>query len=148
MAADAWSEYNNFKLDIGDGSIDLDTDAFKVALYTSSSNAATLTLNGKAAVTNEVANGNGYTTGGDSVTATWTESSGTVTFDSDDPSWTASGGSITARFAVVYDDTPTSPTADPLVCFSLLDNTPADVTVTDGNTLTLQLSANGYFQLS
>lgn len=149
MAADAWSIYNKFKEYMADGTIDLDADAFKVALYLSTSNAATLTTDGLANVTNQHANANGYTTGGVALASvTWVESSGTVTFDSADPSWTASGGSIIARFAVVYDDTVTTPTADPMVCFSLLDNTPADVTVTDGNTLTLTINANGYFQLA
>lgn len=150
MAADAWKVYNKFKEYMADGSIDLDGDSFKVALYQSTSNAATLTNSLKGDLTNEVAVPSppvGYTAGGVAVTQTWVESSGTVTFDSDDPAWTASGGSIVARFAVLWDDTPVSP-LDPLVCFSLLDNTPADVTVTDGNTLTLQLNANGYFQVS
>lgn len=150
MAADNWKVYNKFKEYMADGSIDLDGDSFKVALYQSTSNCATLTNALRGDLTNEVAEPSpsvGYTTGGVAVTQTWVESSGTVTFDSDDPAWTASGGSIVARFAVLWDDTPSSP-LDPLVCFSLLDNSPADVTVTDGNTLTLQLNANGYFQVS
>ena len=149
MASDAWSSYDKFKEYLGDGTIDLDGDAFKAALFLSTSNCATLTLDGLAALTNQHANANGYTTGGVALASvTWTESSGTLTFDSADPSWTASGGSIVARFAVIYDDTVTTPTADPMVCFSLLDNAPADVTVTDGNTLTLTINANGYFTLA
>jgi hypothetical protein len=34
------------------------------------------------------------------------------------------------------------------VCYSLLDNSPADVTVTDTNTLTVQINASGVFTLS
>ena len=147
MAADAWKIYNKFKEYMADGLIDLDGDSFKVALYLDTSNAATLTIDRKGNLTNEHANANGYTTGGVAVTQTWVESAGVVTFDSDDPAWTASGGSIVARFAVLWDDTPTS-IPDPIVAYSLLDNAPADVTVTDGNILTLQLNANGYFQLS
>lgn len=148
MAADAWKIYNKAKEYMGDGTIDLDTHVFKVALFTSASNAATLTNDDLADLTNQVAGANGYTTGGATLgSVTWTEASGTITFDFADPSWTASGGSITARFAVVYDDSTTAP-ADALVGFSLLDNTPADVTVTDANTLTLQIHANGMFQLS
>jgi hypothetical protein len=147
MAADAWKHYNKFKEYMADGSMDLDGDAFKVALYLDTSNAATLTNSLKGDLTNEHAQQFGYLTGGDAVTRTWVESSGTVTFDSDDPTWTAAGGSIICRFAVLWDDTPASP-LDPLVSYSLLDNTPANVTVNDGNTLTIQIHANGYFQLS
>ena len=144
MAANAWKKYESFPEYMGDGTIDMDTHTFKVALYLSSSNAATVTTNTvKADLTNEHANGNGYTTGGATLASvTWTHSTGTTTFDCADPTWTASGGNIVARFAVIYDDTPTSP-ADPLVCYSLLDNTPADVTVPDGSTLTLQINASG-----
>jgi hypothetical protein len=62
--------------------------------------------------------------------------------------FTASGGSITARYAVIDDDTVTTPVADPLVCYSLLDNSPADLTATDGNTFTVQMNASGIFTLS
>jgi hypothetical protein len=48
------------------------------------------------------------------------------------PVWTASGGSIVARFAVLY-----KVSSDDVMAYCLLDATPADVTVTTGNTLTL-----------
>lgn len=148
MAADAWKKYESFPEYMGDGTIDMDGHTFKMALYLSTSNAATVTTNTvKADLTNEHANNNGYTTGGVTVAATWTHSGGTTTFDVADGSWTASGGSIVARFAVIYDDTPSSP-ADPLVCYSLLDNTPANVTATDGNILTVQIHASGVFTVT
>ena len=149
MAADAWVIHDKFKEYEGDGTVDMDGDTFKMALALSTSNIATTSVDGYAAVTNEVANGNGYTTGGETLASvTWTESSGTVTFDCADEVWTASGGSITARFAFIYDDTVTSPVADPVVCHSLLDNTPADVTATDGNTFTVAINASGIFTKS
>lgn len=146
MAAGSWKIYNKAKQYIGDGTIDLDTHAFKVALARATYTPA-LTHNILSQVT-QTPNGNGYTTGGVSLTSvTWTETNGLLTFDSADPSWTASGGSIIARYAVLYDDTTTSP-VDALVAYCLLDTTPADVTIADGNTLTLQISANGYFTVS
>lgn len=152
MAADAWVVYNKWKQTMASGEADLDADTFKVGLYQSTSNAASgaATHDALADITNEVANGSGYTTGGATLgSVTWTESSGTVTFDFADPSWTASGGSIVARFAVVYDDTiATAGIVDAPVGYSLLDNTPADVTTTDGNTLTLVIHANGMFTLA
>ena len=145
MAAGAWNVYDKFPEYMGDNTIDMDADSFVVALYTSASNAATLSNTVLANLTNEVT-GNGYARDTTN-TVTWGESGGVVTFDiTTDPQYTASGGNITARFAVIYDDTPTSP-ADPLVCECLLDDTPADVTVTDGNTLTLQIAAAGVFTI-
>lgn len=145
-AASAWVLHDKFKEYQGDGTIDMDADAFKMALALSTSNIATTSINGYAAVTNEHANANGYTTGGEAVASpTWIESSGTVTFDCADQVWTASGGSLVARYAFIYDDTVTTPVADPVVCHSLLDSAPADITATDGNTLTIAIHASGVF---
>lgn len=145
MAAGKWKLYDTAKEKIGQGIIDLDTHTFKIALFLSTSNCDTLTHDELGDLTNQHANGNGYTTGGETLTCTWVNSSGTITFDSDNPVWTASGGSITARFAVIYDDTVAG---DPLLCVCLLDTTPADVTATAGNTLTITMNASGIFTLS
>lgn len=100
-------------------------------------------------LTNEHANANGYTTGGVAfITETWTNSSGTITFDAADPVWTASGGSIVARFAVVYRNATVNSIVKPLLCVCLLDTAPADVTATTGNTLTITINASGLFTLS
>jgi hypothetical protein len=114
---------------------------FKIALFTSTSNigAASTTYAG---VTNEVANANGYTTGGNAVTGSLSGTT-TVTFDVTDPTaWTASGGSITARFAVLYE------VAGNVLAYCLLDSAPADVTATAGNTLTVVINASGVFTLA
>ena len=151
MAADAWVIHDKAKEYIGDGTIDLDGDTFKVALFQSTSNVATTSINALSTATNQVSNANGYTTGGVALTGvTWVESSGTVTFDATDmtDAWTASGGSIVARFAVIYDDTVTTPVADPIIAHCLLDNSPADITVTDGNTLSINFNASGIFTVS
>lgn len=143
MAADAWQFYDTFKEYMADNTIDLDGDTFIMGLvtstYTFSASHSTISD-----ITNELS-GSGYAR--DTLVASWVRSGGTVTFDSDDGVFTASGGPITARRAFIFDDTPTSP-ADPLVCSSLLDNAPADVSVTDGNTLTIQINASGIFTLS
>jgi hypothetical protein len=146
MAAGKWKLYNTAKEKIGQGLIDLDGHTFKIALFLSTSNCNTLTHDELGDLTNEHANANGYTTGGQALgSVTWTNSSGTITFDSADPVWTASGGSIVARFAVIYDDTVAG---DPLLAVCLLDTAPADVTATTGNTLTIQMNASGIFTLS
>jgi hypothetical protein len=84
-----------------------------------------------------------YTLGGVALGGvSWTNSAGVETFATGNASWTAAGGSITARYAVIYDVT----TGD-LLAYCLLDSTPADVTVTAGNTLTIQMAAAGVFTL-
>lgn len=65
----------------------------------------------------EIAGGNGYTTGGEDVQNTLSETAGTATVSGTDIVWTASGGSIGPfQYAVLYNDTQTSP-ADPLVAW-------------------------------
>ena len=131
MAAGAWTFVNSTRTDILNGTFDLDTDTFKVALFLSTSNigASSTTYAG---VTNEHANANGYTTGGITVSPLTLSGTTTVTVDfTTDPVWTASGGSIVARFAVLYES------GGRVLAYCLLDSTPADVTITTGNTLTI-----------
>lgn len=150
MAADAWKKYETFPEWMGDNTIDMDGDTFKCGLLTSSYSPSASAEDEWGDISgNEISSGTGYTTGGFTLTQTWAHSTGTTTFDcSTDPNWTASGGSITARYAVIYDSTPTGTPTAPLICWSLLDNTPADVTVTDGNTLTVEMNASGIFTIT
>jgi len=142
MAAGAWTFTNAGRTSLLDGTFDLDTDTFLMALFLSTSNigAASTTYAG---LTNEHANANGYTTGGISLGQLSLSGTTTVTVDeTTDPVWTASGGSITARFAVIYES------AGTVLCYCLLDSTPADVTATDGNTLTVTFHTSGIFTLA
>ena len=141
MAAGAWTFPNSARTDLLNGTFDIDSDTWKMALFLSTSNigASSTTYAG---LTNEHANANGYTTGGNSITLTLSGTT-TVTVDiSSDPVWTASGGSITARFAVIYE------VGGRVLCYCLLDSTPADVTATTGNTLTVAAHASGVFTLA
>lgn len=141
MAASQWSFTNGGRTSLLNGTFDIDSDTFKVALFLSTSNigAGSTTYAG---LTNEHANNNGYTTGGVGVTLTLSGTT-TVTVDfATDPVWTASGGSITSRFGVLYE------VGGNVLNFCTLDSTPADVTVTDGNQLTLAAHVNGVFQLA
>ncbi len=141
MTASAWAFPDASLKKLLDGTFDIDSDTFKMALFTSSSNLGSGTTT-YAGVTNEVANANGYTTGGISITLTLSGTT-TVTVDiSTDPVWTASGGSITARFAAIYE------VSGSVVCYATLDNTPADVTATSGNTLTVAANVSGVFTIS
>jgi hypothetical protein len=120
------------------GTVPIASGTFKEALFLSTSNLGTASTT-YAGVTNEHANANGYTTGGISVDLTL---AGTTTVTADiatDPVWTASGGSIVARFAAIYE------VGADILCYCLLDSTPADVTATTGNTLTVAANASGVF---
>lgn len=139
MAASAWVIHDRFKEYKGDNTIDMDGDTWECRLYTSASNIATTSVGDATSATNEVS-GNGYAA--DVVVGTWVRSTSTVTFDSANAVFVASGGSIVARFAAIVD---TTVTPDEVVCHTLLDTTPADVTVTDGNTLTVAMNASGVF---
>jgi len=152
MPAGKFKAYELAKFRSGDGTIDLDdTTNWKCALFLSTSNANSLSV-GTAVygdLTNEHANANGYLTGGVALAGiTWTRAAGTITFDCADPVWTASGGSIVARFGVIYKNATVNAIVKPLLCVSLLDIPPADVTATTGNTLTLQINALGALALS
>jgi hypothetical protein len=90
-------------------------DTYKVMLCTAATFDATNTT--LAGITKtEVANANGYTTGGATLAnvAVTTVTTNDAKFDADDASWSASGGSITASYAILYNDTDTD---DPPVAF-------------------------------
>lgn len=148
MAANAWTIYNEFKATLGLKVLDLDTDTIKMALFQSTSNCASagLVTAQYATLTDETTGVNGYTTGGVTLTGvSYSQIAGTATFTVGTGSWTAAGGSIVARFCVLYDFT--APNKD-LICFTTLDNTPADVTVLNGQTLNVTINASGVFTLA
>ncbi|ATN88622.1 hypothetical protein SEA_DEMSCULPINBOYZ_27 [Mycobacterium phage Demsculpinboyz] len=130
MAAGTWTLVNSARTNLLNGTFDIDSDTWKVALVTSSSNigASSTTWAG---VTGEVSNGNGYTTGGVSVTLTLTGTTSVAVSFATNPVWTASGSGITARWAVLYE------VSGNVLAYVLLDATPADVSVASGNTLTI-----------
>lgn len=141
--------YNSFREYVADGTIDLDTDTFKVTLHTSTYSPSATTHTVYADLTNELSTANGYTNGGATLgTVSWNRSGGTVTFDAADTVWTASGGTITAHYAVIRKDGTANAIVSPLIAYILLDTTPADVSATTGNTLTLQWNASGIFDLT
>ena len=133
--------YNSFKEYMADGTIDMDGDSFKIALLDNGHTPAA-THSVWADVSADEISGDGYTTGGQALTSVvWDRTAGTVKFDAANPQWT--GATFTARYAVIYDDTPESP-ADPLVC---LIDFGADKTV-ENNTFTVQFHEDGILTLS
>ena len=140
MAAGPWTFTNSSLLKLHNGTF-LPSDTYKMALFKSTSNlAATSTT--YAGLTNQVDSA-GYTAGGVSVTLSLTSTTPSeLILDCTDAVFTASGGTIAnAYYAVVYE------VSGDVVAYCLLDSSPADApTVTDGNTLTVTISANGIYR--
>lgn len=138
--------YNNWKAACND--VALRSATVKLTLHSSSYTFAA-THNVYADLTNELSTANGYTNGGQSLAGiSWSQTSGTATFDANDTVWTASGGSIVARRAVLRAVGTFNSQVDPLIASILMDTTPADVTTTDGNTLTFVWNASGIYTLA
>ena len=142
----SFNKFNQFVADLATGVHQLQTGTthvLKVAL----SNTAPSSANAVLADITQVANGNGYTTGGVSVgTITGAQTSGTFKLTGGtDPVWTAAGAGFTARYAVIYNDTPTSP-ADPLIGWW---DYGSSVTLAAGETFTVDLDQiNGILTLA
>lgn len=134
-------KYNDFVEQLGLEVHQLSTDTLKLALFTATHTPAA-TDTAYSALTNEVAAGNGYTTGGNTLTKTWAETSGTATLDATDTSWTASGGTIVYRYAVLYNDTAVGKN---LIAYF---DEGATITIASGETRTLQFNASGILTLA
>ena len=113
----------------------LESDTIKVMLVNSPAPVATNSV--KADLT-EIGTGNGYSAGGTAATITTkSQTSGTYTLAANQVVFTASGGTIGPfRYAVLYDDTPTSP-ADPLIAWW---DYGSGITLNDGETFTVKFN--------
>ena len=135
--------YNNFKKNIMNGSIDLDTDTIKVALVTSSYTPDQDADEFFDDVTNEVS-GTGYTAGGAtlaSAAVTEDTTNDLGKFDAADVTWSSS--TITARGAVIYKSTGTASTS-PLIAYIDFG---ADKSSSAGD-FTIQWSSSGILTLT
>lgn len=123
---------------------------YKAALLTSgwTPNMATQSLWGDISA-NEVANGNGYTTGGNTCTGVAVSQTGGVgKWTGTVPGWTASGAGFTARYLAIYAVGTFNGHLNPLLGYFILDSAPADVATAAGNTLAINTPANGFFTLT
>ena len=108
-----YNKFQQFVEDLGKGVHDLNTHTLKVYLTNATPAAA---LDAVKVDLAEITNENGYTAPVD-IQNTYTGTAGTGTLAGVDVTVTASGGTVGPfRYAVVYNDDPTSP-ADPLVCW-------------------------------
>lgn len=124
--------------------INLEAEDNKVALFNNSMSAAnydTNTAYGAAPFdANELANGNGYTTGGAALTGTEiTVSSGTLVYDATDSSW-ASSTFTNVRNALIYADASTGNEA--IAHFDFGSNY-----TTSNGTFTIQWNSSGIFTI-
>ncbi len=140
MAAGSWTFYNDFKEHLAKADVDCNSDTFKCLLTTSSYTPAA-THSTISDITNECADSDYSRQTLASVTVT--ETGGTVTFDSDDISF-GSSVSITAKYAVIFDDTHAS---DALMCYVDLDTGGGSVSSTN-STFQITINASGIWTLS
>lgn len=107
----AFNKFNLFTQGLVRGEHNLNSNVVRVALYTSATAPAASDQNYAATLAGgsvEVANGNGYTTTGNSGGASISSNSTgteTVRTTSAIPTWTASGAGFSVRYAVAYNDT-------------------------------------------
>lgn len=122
---------SSFKQQILLGEHDMDTDVFKIALYTSAASLdATTTVY---TTSGEVATGGGYTAGGNTLTGATVSLTGTTAFvDFSDTSWTTA--TITARGALIYNSSKSNKAV------AVLDF--GSDKISSGGTFTIQFPAN------
>lgn len=142
MAAGAWTFTNTGRTNILDALIDVDSDTFKMALFTNASDLGP-TENLFSGVTGEVGETNtGYTAGGASIALTKSGTTTVTVVMTTAPVWTAGSANLTAKFACIYEVSGT------ILCYCTLDSGGADVTATSGNTLTVGSNGGTVFTLA
>lgn len=139
----SFNKFNAFVEHLAEKVHNLGSDTLKVAL----TNTAPSSANSTFSDITEISSGNGYTAGGTAATiSSSSQTSGTYKLVLADVVFTASGGSIGPfRYAVLYNDTPTSP-ADPLIGYW---DYGSSVTLADTESFTVDFDAsNGVMSLA
>jgi hypothetical protein len=132
MATSAFNKYQDFSEQLTRGVHQFATHVFKVAL---TNTAPTATHTGLSQIT-EISAGNGYTAGGGTTTVAVSETGGTTTVTGTEVVFTATGNMATFRYAVLYNDTATSP-ADALIGWF---DYGAAISLTNGETFTVRFN--------
>lgn len=138
-----FNKFNAFTKDLAEKVHNLGADTLKVML----TNTAPVATNSVKANLTEITAGNGYAAGGTTASTTSSsQTSGTYKLVLADVVFTAAGGSIGPfRYAVLYNDTPTSP-ADPLIGWY---DYGSSITLANGETLTVDFDpTNGVLTLA
>lgn len=138
-----YNKFRQFVEDVGRKVHNLNADTLKIML----TDTAPVNTNAVKADLTEISAGNGYTAGGTAVGSNaYSQTAGVGKLTGNDVVFTASGGSIGPfRYAVLYNDTPTSP-ADPLIGWW---DYGSSISLADGESLTVDIDAtNGILQLT
>jgi hypothetical protein len=130
---------NKVKYMLAVGAIDFSSDTFKIILMQSGFTFNKDTHHGYADVSaSELSTGNGYTAGGATlagVTVTEDDTDNRTEITWNNATWLAQNGSIgPSPGAIIYDDTVTTPTADPILGYIDFGG---DQTQADGGTATI-----------
>jgi hypothetical protein len=128
---------------MGNGNLNLNGDTHKLML----TNTVPVATNRQYSdiSSNELANGNGYTTGGSTISGTsYAQSSGTATFHGSSVVYTASGGTMGPfRYVVAYDSTPVVKTLEGWWDYG------SSITLNSGETFTATIDGtNGILQVT
>lgn len=135
MATSAWNKFNDFSEQFTRGVHDFDAHTFKVALTNTAPVATQTTWNTTDHPAPAAANG--YTAGGTATTVSISETGGTTTVQGTQVVFTATTGGIGPfRYAVLYNDTATSPADAAIAWFDY----GSSITLGDTETLTLKFN--------
>lgn len=130
----AYTKIQSFVENLAEKVHNLGADTLKIAL----TNSAPVNTNTVLANITQIANGNGYTTGGAAITVTASsQTTGTYKLVGDDVVFTASGSMGPFQYIVLYNDTATN---DELIGFADYGSA---VTLASGETFTVNLDQSG-----
>lgn len=135
--------FDEAKLALLNGTHDLDTHTFKVAILDNTATPAASTATPVLADFTQVGSAGTYVSGGTALTVSLTEAAGTVTYDfTNNPVWLQDASNdVDAYWALVYNDTNAGKEA---IGFVDLGG-PVDMTAGD---LTITWNAGGFFTLA
>ena len=142
----AFNKFSQFVLDLASGVHQLQTGTTHV-LKVMLTNSAPVATNAVKADITEISAGNGYSAGGTTVgTITGSQTSGTFKLvGATDPVFTATGAVGPFRYAVLFNDTPTSP-AKPLIGYW---DYGSSISLANGETFTVDLDqTNGVLSIT
>lgn len=132
----SFSKINSFVENLAEKTHNLGADTLKIML----TNGAPIASNTVLLDLTDISAGNGYTAGGTAITITASsQTSGTYKLVGNDVVFTATGAVGPFRYAVLYNDTPTSP-ADPLIGWW---DYGSSISLANGETFTVDLDQSG-----
>lgn len=136
MATSAWNKFDDFSEQLVRGVHDFDANVFKVVLANSAPSASDTQLS---QITTQLSTGGGYTSGGEATTISITVSGATTTVSGTEIVWTGTGAGFGPfRYAVLYNDSTTSPTDALIAWFDY--GSPGITLVGAGETFTLKFN--------